>query len=200
MRPASPGRTPGRPPLMSEFSARGRREGLRRPRPGVATRNHRRRSLARLGARRAAVRGLRLRRRQRPDRRDQPDRRPSKHHRARSGILEPLASWSTELIAARRWSNQLNNPSLRVGMRFDVALGGRERCMSSQQLHVSQRPANGADLPGGVGRRTLPSINGRGIARAISNLYVLAAYNSHAPDGAFVARGLAYRRDRNARR
>ena len=34
--------------------------------------------------------------------------------------------------AGEATSNQLNDPPLRVGMRFDVALGGRKRCMSSQ--------------------------------------------------------------------
>ena len=48
-------------------------------------------------------------------------------------------------------SNQLDDPPLRVGMRFDVPLGGRERCVSSQKLHVSERPADGPDLPGGIG-------------------------------------------------
>jgi hypothetical protein len=52
-----------------------------------------------------------------------------------------------------RWRatlNQFDNPPLRVGMRFDVALGRRKRRMSSQELHVPQRPADGADLPGGA--------------------------------------------------
>jgi len=31
-------------------------------------------------------------------------------------------------------SNQLNDPPLSIGMRFDVALGGRKRCMSSQEV------------------------------------------------------------------
>ena len=41
-------------------------------------------------------------------------------------------------------SNQLDDPPLRIGMRFDVALSSRERRMSGQQLHFACycRPVN----------------------------------------------------------
>jgi hypothetical protein len=63
-------------------------------------------------------------------------------------------------------SNQLDDPPLRVGVGFDVALGGRERGMSSQELHVPQRSANSANLPGGVGDEPTPSAVARAAVEA----------------------------------
>jgi len=63
-------------------------------------------------------------------------------------------------------SNQVDDPPLRVGVRFDVALGGRERGVSGQELHVPQRPADGPDLPGGVGDEAAPSAVARAAVEA----------------------------------
>ena len=72
-------------------------------------------------------------------------------------------------LKTSRWRatlNQFDNPPLRVGMGFDVALGGRERCMSGQKLHVPQRAANRADLPRGVGDESAPAAVARAAVEA----------------------------------
>jgi len=46
---------------------------------------------------------------------------------------------------------QLHNPPLRLPTRLNVALGSREVRVTSEQLDVPQRPADGRDLSSGVG-------------------------------------------------
>jgi hypothetical protein len=47
-------------------------------------------------------------------------------------------------------SNEIHDLPLRLNVRFDVALGGAERCMTGQNLNVPDRAADCRNLSRGV--------------------------------------------------
>ena len=70
---------------------------------------------------------------------------------------------SSSSLFGRRWakslppsfvyklSNQINDSFLCFHIRFDIALGGGERSVSSEHLNVPERPSDSRNRPRGVG-------------------------------------------------
>ena len=58
---------------------------------------------------------------------------------------------SLKTLNTYKVSDEVNNSFLCFHVRFDVALGGGERSMSSEHLNVSERPSNSRDCARCIG-------------------------------------------------